>query len=393
MNAVLVALCMPAILYACTFSALRPFGEIPLVIAVGSASLACLFAVRVWVSPRLIVFGLLSCVVLLLSIARLMPRSWTTLYDTTAALRQWAWVPILLILLTSFRAFLGVCGAFIERNAMPILLILYVVTRASVLLAAEGEELSRSVRLYTLTNENALVLTIGTVAILSRWRTRLARGVLFLVMLLLTSSAQTLIYALVAAVVAFSRRPRLVVWILLASLLIASLLSLFFMKSLYDLDPNTAIRSLFWRDALIAIWESMGAGVGFGTESVVNNFLAIRSDGWQLRDDFATDRIFIGTHSSFFDVAFRMGIPGIILFMLWFVHAIDPGRGGDLGRRRLAACLACLVIISNAVNSALVSMNFLFGLSFALAWIAYVRQPSRPPGDSRDVGAELTSRQ
>lgn len=392
-NLLVIALCLPAILYACLFTAMRPLGEVPLVLAVGSALLACLFSRRIWVSPRLLMFALLASVVLLLSLARVMPRAWTTLYDASAAVRQWSWIPILLVLLTAFRALLSVCGPFIEKNAILLLALVYVVTRASLLLGGETS-FEQTFLIYTLTNENALVLILGTVAILRRPRSAVTLGILFAVMLLATSSAQTPIYVVCAALVAFSKRPHLVVATVLIGALALALISPLFMRSLYYFDPNTAIRSLFWRDVLVATWDTAGAGVGFGTESTVNDFIDIRDDDWQLKDDFAADRIFVATHSSFFDVLLKTGVPGIILFMLWFVPVTYPGKEGDIWRRRLAASLACLVIISSAVNSAFVSMNFLFGSSLALACIAYIRQSGRsteaePRRNRHDAGSTV----
>ena len=143
---------------------------------------------------------------------------------------------------------------------------------------------------------------------------------------------------------------------------------------LHWLDHNTGVRAILWRDTLLTTLDTYGLGVGYGTEYIKHRFEEIMPEGWTI--GAGPDDVFVATHSSFYDVLLREGVLGLCLFSFWFFHAIRISASAALKERRLASCVATLLIVNSSVNVGLSSISYLFGSAFAVALLIVLRERS-----------------
>jgi O-antigen ligase len=149
------------------------------------------------------------------------------------------------------------------------------------------------------------------------------------------------------------------------------ILAPFFSYELFSLDPNSGVRSVLWRDVVLLLQETNYIGVGFGTEYISNRFDYIGAYDWRLGDPDADGFIFLGTHSSFYDLSLRVGCIGLFLFIYWMYPVISPKKfvyASQYGG--VFVSVAIMFIITNAVNVGLFSINFLIGTSVMIGFMS-----------------------
>ena len=95
---------LPCVIYSMFSLPLRQFGEMPLLLAVLSATAAIVLSRKLTLPKRYGLFIFYSFSILTLSLMGLMPAAWTEFRDSVAAVRQWFYVPVLAILVIYFRA-------------------------------------------------------------------------------------------------------------------------------------------------------------------------------------------------------------------------------------------------------------------------------------------------
>jgi hypothetical protein len=118
--------------------------------------------------------------------------------------------------------------------------------------------------------------------------------------------------------------------------------------------------------------QTNGVGVGFGTEYIRNDFSSVEY-GWILMDARDPARMFISTHSAFYDVGIRLGLPGIALFILWMARYAVVPSWLTTRNARLSAALTIQLYCSLAVNPGLVSTNIFIGIAMILAMLEVLR--------------------
>ncbi|TYR33057.1 hypothetical protein FY036_08310 [Mesorhizobium microcysteis] len=361
----------PCLLYGLMSLSLRELGELPLLIAVASAAAALTFA-GVWpIRGRYMPFFVFSLVIFTLSLAQVMPSSWTKIHDENAALRQWFYVPVLPILIAYFTLALRYSYAFLQKNIVALVLIAAVLSRMSQHLHGIYDP-ETDVFFYTLTNDVAIVAMLFLVLLFREKRHWLVDATIIAFAFALSSSAQSQLFCLVVLALRLSRRPTLMLIGISAACLSFIAIAPFFAVQLHPLDHNTAVRAILWRDVLQATADTFGLGVGYGTEYIKHRFEEIMPWGWTIGT--GPNDIFVATHSSFYDVLLREGVIGLLLFCFWFFHAIRMPARATLHERRFAACVAALLVINSAVNVGLSSISFLFGSAFAVALLAVQRE-------------------
>lgn len=148
----------------------------------------------------------------------------------------------------------------------------------------------------------------------------------------------------------------------------------------YAIDANLGVRGVFWSDALRALNESGLAGVGFGNESIRNDFSIIGRD-WQV---VTADRLaFTGLHNSFLQALFRGGFLLFAALAFWIGHLVYTSATSSIEDRTLKLWCASTLIISLAVNPSLESMNFIFLNGILTGYIFCGRNITRARGDLR----------
>ena len=137
----------------------------------------------------------------------------------------------------------------------------------------------------------------------------------------------------------------------------------------YEYDPNTGVRAVFWNDVLESTFDTLGIGVGFGTEFLREVFYIGVHDVVILDvDDSLAAFMNTGTHNLFFDILFRLGVLGLgsFLFFFYSVSAYLWKEKAD----PYDYWIFCVLFLTLFVNVAL-SVAFVFGTSFLFAWLAF----------------------
>lgn len=172
-----------------------------------------------------------------------------------------------------------------------------------------------------------------------------------------SSSSQSQLFCLAVLGIRFSKYPIIMMIGLSVACMSFIAIAPFFAVPLHDIDHNTGVRAILWRDTLRASADTygFGFGVGYGTEYIKNRFEEIMPPGWTIGT--GPNDIFVATHSSFYDVLLREGVIGLCLFASWFFHSIRVPSQAGLHEKRYMACVAALLVINSAVNVGLSSSH------------------------------------
>lgn len=141
--------------------------------------------------------------------------------------------------------------------------------------------------------------------------------------------------------------------------------------SLYTLDPNTGWRTIFWRNAMEALTETWGIGVGFGTEALRNEYTLIGRAFFLPEEN--TSFLLIGTHNAFFDVALRLGIVGLVLWSAVILGCYPAAKMPARIRAQGAVAFFALFICVFS-NVALQSPLYVIGVAFVIGYLQSLRR-------------------
>lgn len=187
----------------------------------------------------------------------------------------------------------------------------------------------------------------------------------------LSEQTATLLLAVLFAGVWLLRRWRVLRW--LGTLTLPVVLAVSFLlpqvdgmiDRLWALDVNTGWRLEYWQDEATAIADTYGMGIGFGTTYASHEFSEPQSKMYydsvektykptpfSQNDEYTKEqRPFVtASHNSFVAVAFRQGLPGLLLFVgalaaLW--KKIFEYEGAESGAMIYAFCGSVLLISTN----------------------------------------------
>lgn len=359
------------ILYPLMFPLLRPLGVWPLLFVIAASAI---FIIRSTASPKVgfpyFLFVAYATVLLLLSLARLMPAAWTVMFSYEAAIRQYIWVPMWFMIYASYYVFLKLFFYKIFKNSFKIFLVTYLISRLSRFFMLSEADYWKRFTFYTFTSDNVIVL-FCLFLFISSFKQRNAAIPYLGLLIFLSSSAQSILVSGLMFLSHSIRLYRLPFAFTVFCLGLFLILAPFYTQELFELDANSAVRAIFWRDASEAAASSNYFGVGFGTESIRNDFSSVRSDGWTLIDTNERDIFYVSTHSTFYDVIFRLGLPGLIMVLLIFLNSwikIVTYKGQFL---TVVFGMSLILFTSNAVNVGTASINFLFGTCLCFAVIDY----------------------
>ena len=188
---------------------------------------------------------------------------------------------------------------------------------------------------------------------------------LVLLGIVLAPQLQAQLLYLLIFVLLFSPWPRLVVAGWCATLVAMYFLAFAYPVWIWDIDPNSGIRAFFARDALEALWDSGGIGVGFGKEAIKNYYSAVGHlhTDWHNRFDAF---IMIGVHNSFTAMFYRLGIIGGLLWLWVAVVKPFPRAHAGLPERRFYSAIFGTMFIATFTNVGLESPTFSPAVAFAI---------------------------
>lgn len=361
---------LPIVSYTIFYEILRPFDAVGLAIP-------CFFAVAICFLKRHLLFGksyilflLWALTLFMLSIVGQMPQSWASHRDTFAAFRQFAPLVLLPVLSTAFFLFFAATWGWLERNALIVLMAVYSLYVSFSFIKTNTEMAGT---LYTITN-STVPIWISFILFAFRNKTPKLQSLIgFIIVFGLASSAQSKLLAMLLPMLWSLENRRLVVIGLSASLAVFLVVSPLYPLELYRLDPNTGVRAVMWGDVWRVLADTKGFGVGFGTEYIRDQFGAVTGNAWGL-GNYEIDYLYIGTHSTVYDMLLRVGLIGFGLFLLWMIPAIfwsKQAPNGSYGAMFWAT--AAMFIIVNAVNIGVYSINFLFGISMMVGFMESLR--------------------
>ncbi|MCW5726922.1 O-antigen ligase family protein [Parvibaculum sp.] len=369
---------IPLLGYMVFYVWLRPVGTIGLALPLLAAALICIASRKLLYTRTYIPFLLWSTTILFFSLYELMPGSWTVHFDRFAAIRHFAPLVFLPLLATAFFIFFSRFGSIIERNVVFVLCTLYsihVLIGALTFLA--GNPVMGGVgSIYTLTN-STMPMIIALIIFLYREGTNLLVRLMGMsALLLIASSAQTFLVAVLFIALSITRKRRFIALLSLVCLAAFLAIAPLFPRELHQLDANSGVRAVLWGDVWRLIADTKGLGVGFGTEYITNQFYLLKGADWGL-ENFHSDYLFIGTHSTFYDMLLRVGIVGFGLFLHWFLTVIFSQKSMPQKNAGIMFYAAALIfVVSNAVNVGIYSINFLFGCAMVLGFMEALRSTS-----------------
>lgn len=359
-------LAIPVAVYAMAFPMLRPLNEAPLLVVVIAAAGAALLMERVIARPAQWALIAFSTLWLVLSLTRSLPSGWTRYFDAYAAVRHWVWVLLVPLFVTSFVAFWSRYGSFVVRRALMIAAGYFIVSRLAMWIA--GVDTSFIFSLYGVNNTTLPILFLLILFLLRRQRVWFMDLIFGLAILALCTSATNSVIALSVLAVRFAPTPRLIPAGLAVVLIMALILSPNFALELFRLDANSGVRAVMWRDAAAAAVESHGLGVGYGTEYIKNQWGSIQQD-WTLRTETSQDRLFVSTHSAFYDVLLRTGYVGVALLMFWMsTYGRTPSSLG-IREARVRGAAACLIYTAISFNPGLTAIDVVVAISMVLGYL------------------------
>lgn len=141
-------------------------------------------------------------------------------------------------------------------------------------------------------------------------------------------------------------------------------------------DANSWWRLLYWKDELAQLVQSYGLGVGYGTSYATENFVgnlgSVVSGPFAATAEYSTlDKLFItGPHNSYVSIAFRLGIVGVVLFLVMIFDLIEKisEKSNDISRCAIFMLFSSIVLIG--VNVGLESPYYLIMFVFSFGFCA-----------------------
>lgn len=376
-------LMLPVLLYGLTFNLTRPLGQLPYLVMLALAALVCIRLGRPILFRAQGPLILIATFYLFFSLNDTLPAAWTQYHDNFAAVRQYSWLLAIPLFTTGFFVLLARYYELIVAHALKIAVVLYVISRISV---STNPAFFEGVRfgIFGLYSPNNETLPVYAALLIAAHRNRKPEPYQIGVLLLLpavSSSVGTLLMGLMSIVLRFLPYKRLALYLMFAGLLTAAFLAPFFYDALYQLDNNTGVRAIFWHDAQLAVVQTWGVGVGYGTEYIANYFGLVGQYDWTITAEYDTNRLYISTHNTIYDCTMRLGLLGAVLMIVWLRDMI--GKSGSA----LAAPLCAVVLISCSVAPVMVAIDTQIGISLLLAFIlvTHVMQPDGEDAPNADA--------
>lgn len=335
------------------------------------------------VTPALLL-SVLSVFYLLLSFGGMLPTSWTRHHENRVMLQQaigYLTLPIFLLangeLVKKFLClsdYVKLRCAFIYVALNVAIVPIVMSSHANSGVEDKGGIVQILMLNTFFSSELLLIVAIGFIlfSIRAIWSV-----VISIALIPFCTNAQPIVALLVLMICRFGYINKVRLAISGASIFLASLVMMAVADKVIAFDVNTGIRAQFWKDGISTMIDTMGRGVGFGSEAI-KPIYRFTSRLWRI--DGTTDAYLLtGLHNSIMNAGFRMGVLGFGL-MLWICVAIFPRRINS----PFIAWLYLIVLLDLQINVALESVAFSLGLYLAIAGLAVLNSTTRVNSSQRE---------
>lgn len=370
-------------IYSAFWDVFRPLGVIPLAIVIVFFLLGILLSKRKYLLIHIVKpyvgFAFVVTLYISASYKQWLPYAYDIkiFYDSSFILQQAVGFLVLFITVLFFTLiFIYNPQLFARKHFASWLVIVcyflftivgyFFASASSAITGAPIESLGQYFSIGTLINSELFITFFAVFLIFNHLRTRKSQFFWLLALLVISGSFQSTL-AVLLAISLLVIPAQLVVIGFILGLVIVVPTSMAFPVELFEFDPNTGLRSMFWLTGLNDFIETNAIGIGFGTEALQPQYYAIYRELAILDVDSQFDRFMTtGMHNTFIDVMQRLGILGIGCFT-WLVFSAGKGvfRSNMLP---FDAWVFCTLLLSLSVNVAL-SINIIFGTSLMLGWL------------------------
>jgi hypothetical protein len=327
----------------------------------------------------LLAFTALGFVYVVLSYLHVFPTAWTRYHDTSVIPQQASFLAILLPMVAASQKWWEDSRFDLNRDAVliAVVLVAFVLGSAVDLVLLGGTSFRGS---YTLRNYVFLgLLALSYLAFRpGRWRPT-AIFVLLLVAAWCVAHnyflQNTIVYLTILGFLATTivRIPadRLILSVFLVLLATATIVGLQDPARVFEIDSNSGWRLAFWKDALEASAQTWGVGVGFGTESLRNEYSALL-DRANYREE-AEDFLLVSTHSAFIDTVYRLGVIGVGLLIIILARCF-PHRNMPLSARAQCCAMFAMLVLCLHSNLGLQSPMYSLGVAICIGYLQSERR-------------------
>lgn len=319
-------------------------------------------------------FTLLVLSYIVLSYAHLLPAGWTRYHDA-------AYIPQQSAGILSFGILLIACRRWWERvlsGAVPtrhLYFVLLLALGSLILINGLGASEDSGPRVFASLRNNAMtfLVIITFLAFAGKrwaaWAFVVLASMYILLGLYFLQTSVALLIAVICylGVLAKLRVGRAISLVLVFTAVTAVLVGLNHPIETFRLDYNTGWRLRFWAHGIDLAVQTHGAGVGFGTEALMNLYPELER-GRFIENEFSDDFMLIGSHSGFIDVLIRMGVLGFLFLLGVFVRSFPTARF-SIPAENHAGFVFCLAFLTVFSNVALQSPLYSAGVAFALAYL------------------------
>lgn len=329
----------------------------------------------------LLFFTLWGMLYVLLSYMGALPRAWTRYYETSVILQQASFLVVLLPLVAASQKWWDDHRFDVNREAIMIVIVVVafgVGTVFDMALDLGGVRPLVTLRNYVLIGLMALTYLA--------FRSEKWRSLAILTLLVLTAWSAARIYFLQNTLVYIALLGFMIPAVLrvpVDRLMLGSFLTLVAGATAYGLvdpwvvfqiDANTGWRLAWWSDVIVATGQTGGVGVGFGTESLRNEYTALLE-----RDSYREEGgtfLLVSTHSAFFDTMFRLGVVGVSLLVIVLLRCWPPKEMNLHARAHVCAIFAILTLCLHS-NLGLQSPMYSVGIAFCIGYFQSERRKAR----------------
>ena len=327
----------------------------------------------------LLAFTALGLVYVVLSYLHAFPTAWTRYHDTSVIPQQASFLAILLPMVAASQKWWEDSRFNHNRDAVLIAVVVVAFGLGSVVdLALLGDTSFRAS--FTLRNHVFLgLLALSYLAFRpGKWRYTAILALLLVSAWCVAHNyflQNTIVYLTILGFLATTivgiPADRLILAAFLVLLATATIVGLQDPGRVFEIDANSGWRLAFWKDALEATAQTWGVGVGFGTESLRNEYSALL-DRENYREE-GGDFLLVSTHSAFIDTLYRLGIVGFGLLVLILARCF-PHRSTPVSAR--AQCCAMFAILVLCLHSNLGLQSPMYSLGVAIC-IGYLQSERR----------------
>ena len=347
-----------------------------------------------------LLFSAWTLVCVILSYLDAFPNAWTRYHDKSVIFQQASFLAVLLPLVSASQKWWDDPRFDVNREAILVAVVFCAFLVGWVFDIVFGIEGSVERRPFV-TMRSYLFLALLALSYLA-FRSKQWRGPAILLLLLLLGLSvwrplflqNTIVYLTLGGflVIAMFRLPvdRLMLGVFIVLLAAATIYGLLNPLRVFSVDPNTGWRLAWWKDALEALGQTGGIGVGFGTESLRNEYSALLE-----RDSYGEEGgsfLLISTHSAFFDTMLRTGFVGVLLFGIVLARCFPLSFMAPLTRAHCCAMFAVLILCLHS-NLGLQSPMYSIGVAICIGYLQSERRKAYAGASAaKGLRAEISPR-